>query len=217
MNVIDALKNRISANKYDSSKTLSEDDVRYLVEAAMESPSAYNIQHARFLAVMDSDAKNVLRELSYNQAKVSDASVTFVVLADVEGYKLLPQIGARAVSAGLFDQNAADRSTKMATDAYSNNTAFARDEAIRSGSMAAMALMLAAEEKGWVTGPMIGFDAEKLKKVFNLDDRYVPVMLITVGYAANGNWPRKPRLTVAEVLSVDARPQQTPQFIKEMA
>jgi nitroreductase len=215
MNVINALKNRISANKFDSSKILTEDDVRYLVAAAMESPSAYNIQHARFLAVVDSDAKNTLRELSYHQAKVSEASVTFVVLADVEGYKLLPTIGARAVSAGLFDQTAADRSTKMATDAYSSNATFARDEAIRSGSMAAMSLMLAAEEKGWVTGPMIGFDAEKLKAVFNLDDRYLPVMLITVGYGGDGNWPRKPRLTSADVLSFDARPHQTPAFIKE--
>lgn len=215
MNVIDALKSRTSINKFDNSKTLTEEDVRYLVEAAMESPSAYNIQHTRFLAVVNSDAKNTLRELSYNQAKVSEASVTFVVLADMEGYKLLPAIGERAVNAGLFDQKAADRSTKMAFDAYSNDAVFARDEAIRSASMASMSLMLAAEEKGWVTGPMIGFDSEKLKTVFNLNNRYLPVMLITVGYPTQGNWPRKPRLTSADVLSFDSRPHQTPSFIQK--
>lgn len=214
MNVIDALKNRISANKFDTQKKLTEHDIRYLVDAAMESPSAYNIQHTRFLAVTDVEAKNTLREIAYNQAKVSDAAVTFVVLADVEGYRLLPTIGQRAVSAGLFDQTAAERTTKMATDAYQQNATFARDEAIRSASMAAMALMLAAEEKGWVTGPMIGFDAEKLKTIFKIEDRYLPAMLITVGYAATGNWPRKPRLTNNEVLVSDARPHQVPVFIK---
>jgi nitroreductase len=156
----------------------------------------------------------VLRKIAYNQAKVSEASVTFVVLADLEGYKLLPKIGERAVAAGLYDQAAANRTTKMATDAYQDDAAAARDEALRSSSMAAMALMLAAEEKGWVSGPMIGFDADKLREAFNIEPRYLPAMLVTVGYAAPGNWPRKPRLTASEVLVMDARPQQTPVFIR---
>lgn len=214
MNVIDALKNRISANKFDTQKSLTENDIRYLVDAAMESPSAYNIQHTRFLAVTDTEAKNTLREIAYNQAKVSEASFTFVVLADLNGYQLLPTIGQRAVSVGLFDQSAAERTTKMATTAYQHNATFARDEAIRSASMAAMSLMLAAEEKGWVTGPMIGFDADKLKSTFKIDERYLPTMLITVGYAAAGNWPRKPRLTTHEVLVLDARPNQKPVFLQ---
>jgi nitroreductase len=37
--------------------------------------------------------------------------------------------------------------------------------------------------------------------VFNISDRYVPVMLVTLGYAAPGNAPRKPRLSVDEVLA----------------
>lgn len=77
----------------------------------------------------------------------------------------------------------------------------ARDEAIRSASLAAMTLMLAAEDRGLASGPMIGFDPEGVKREFGIPDRYVPVMLITVGPAALGNWPRKPRLTPAEVLS----------------
>jgi nitroreductase len=47
---------------------------------------------------------------------------------------------------------------------------------------------------------MGGFDPEAVKREFAIADRYVPVMLITVGYPAPGNWPRKPRWTVDEVL-----------------
>lgn len=214
MNVYDALKNRISANKFDETRSLHESDIRYLVNAAMEAPSAYNIQHTRFLAVTETQAKDALCEIAYQQAKIRAASVTFIVLADIEGYTLLPTIGARAVEAGLFDEKAAQRSTTLATSAYQNNPTFARDEAIRSASMAAMALMLAAQEKGWASGPMIGFDADQLQKTFLIDARYIPVMLITVGVAAAGNWPRKPRLKSDEVLVVDARPGQRPVFIK---
>ena len=46
-----------------------------------------------------------------------------------------------------------------------------------------------------------GFDPEQVKKIFGISDRYVPVMLITLGYPAPGNAPRKPRLSVDEVLA----------------
>jgi nitroreductase len=63
--------------------------------------------------------------------------------------------------------------------------------------------MLAAEAKGLVSGPMIGFDPEGVKQAFGIADRYVPVMLIAVGYAAPGNHPRKPRLSVDDVLAFE--------------
>ena len=44
-------------------------------------------------------------------------------------------------------------------------------------------------------------DPAGVKREFNITDRYVPVMLLTVGYPAPGNWPRKPRLGVEDVLA----------------
>jgi hypothetical protein len=48
---------------------------------------------------------------------------------------------------------------------------------------------------------MVGFDPAGVKREFGISDRLLPVMLLTVGYAAPGNWPRKPRLGVDDVLS----------------
>lgn len=212
MNVIDALQSRISANKYDSSEVLSKDDIHYLVTAALEAPSAYNIQHTRFLAVTDAGAKAALRAVSYNQAKISEAAVTFIVLADLQGHTVLPVIAQRGVEAGVFGDEAGQGMVNAANSVYDGNAAMQRDEAIRSASLAAMALMLAAQEKGWASGPMIGFEPQKLADTFGIPGRYLPVMLITVGTAAAGNWPRKPRLRSDEVTVVDARPGQAIHF-----
>jgi nitroreductase len=212
MNVIDALQQRISANKYDSSEVLSAGDIHYLVSAALEAPSAYNIQHTRFLAVTDAEAKAALRAVSYNQAKISEAAATFIVLADLQGHTVLPLIAQRGVAAGVFSEEAAQGMVKAANGVYEGNGVMQRDEAIRSASLAAMALMLAAQEKGWASGPMIGFEPQKLAALFGLSERYLPVMLVTVGTPAAGNWPRKPRLRSEEVAIVDARPGQDVQF-----
>jgi nitroreductase len=201
METIELIKQRISTNKFDTSRALSEAEIKELVSYATEAPSAYNIQNWRFVAVTSSEEKARLKSLAYNQQKVVDAAVTFIVLGDLRGYEKLPQILKPLVDGGLMDQRVADGWAQTATSSYSANEQLARDEAIRSASFAAMTLMIAAQAKGLATGPMIGFDPAGVKREFNIPDRYVPVMLLTVGYPAPGNWPRKPRLGVDEVLS----------------
>ena len=212
MNVQQALAARISANKFDTTHEFPADEVEALVAAAMEAPSAYNIQHARFLVVREPAARAALQQVAYGQQKVRDAAATFVVLGDTRGAERLPLIAERAREAGLLDAAGAAGFAASGQGAYEGKPEFARDEAIRSASMAAMALMLAATERGLASGPMIGFDPEALRREFNIDARYLPVMLIAVGRAAPGNWPRKPRLRVNEVLVDDARPGQVHAF-----
>lgn len=201
METLELIKQRISTNKFDASRTLSEAEIRELVAYATEAPSAFDIQNWRFIAVTKPEDKQRLKSLAHNQQKVVDAAVTFIVLGDLRGYEKLPQILKPMVDGGLMDQAVADRWVKSAASGYGGDEQFARDEAIRSASLAAMTLMIAAQAKGLATGPMIGFDPVGLKREFDIPDRYVPVMLLTVGYPAPGNWPRKPRLKVDEVLS----------------
>jgi nitroreductase len=197
------LKERISTNLYDKSRQLSEAEIKELVFYATESPSSYNIQHWRFVAVTKPEDKARLKAVAYNQQKVEDAAVTFIVLGDLRGYEKIGEILSRSVEDGIVDQKVADAWANSATKAYANNERFARDEAVRSASMAAMTLMIAAQAKGLSSGPMIGFDPEGVKREFGIPDRYVPVMLLTVGYSAPGNNPRKPRLRVDEILAFD--------------
>src|SRR5919108_648743 len=126
------LKERISTNLYDKSRRLSEAEIRELVSYAIESPSSYNIQHWRFVAVTKPEDKTRLKAVAYNQQKVEDAAVTFIVLGDLRGYEKLGEILSRSVEAGILDQKVAEPGAESATTVYSSNEGFARDEAIRS-------------------------------------------------------------------------------------
>ena len=198
--VLSVIRERTSVNIFDSAKLVSEAEIRAIIADAVEAPSSYNIQHWRFIAVIDPEKKKRLQAAAYNQVKVSQASATIIVLGDLHGYEKLEQIYAPLVQRGLVTKDYADGVAQRATATYFNNPQFQRDEAIRSGAMAAMTLMIAAQARGYATGPMIGFDPEQVKTLFDISDRYVPVMLVTLGHAAPGNSPRKPRLSVDEVL-----------------
>ena len=200
MHTLGIINLRISANKFAPDTSLSHTVLEELVACATQAPSSFNQQHWRFVAITEPQDKERLKAVAYGQQKVIDAAVTFIVLGDLLAHTKLAETLGRSVKAGIIDQAVVDGMVGMAGQMYANPAA-QRDEAIRSASLAAMTLMLAAEAKGLVSGPMIGFDPEGVKREFQISEHYLPVMLLAVGYPAPGNWPRKVRLSVSEVLT----------------
>ena len=206
MNVFDALSQRTSVNYFDTERAISTAEVLELLDYAQHAPTAFNIQHTRYLVVTDQAAKETLKDIAYGQQKVADAPVVILVLADEQGHERMPDIAQRGVDAGIYNEGVRDYFVSAVNGAYGDNKAAAHDEALRSASMATMNLMTAAAGKGMATGPMIGFDTAKAKEVFNIAERYSVAMMVTLGYAKDGNWPRKPRLAASEVTVLDGRP-----------
>lgn len=195
------IEQRLSVNHFDTAKPVSDEQVQELVRLATLSPSAFNFQNWKFIAVRSQEAKERLKGVAYGQPKVAQAPLTFIVCGTLNAHKTLAHALKPSIDAGVLPQAVADTWVGMAQGAHENNAQLQRDEAFRSASLASMTLMLAAQEMGLVTGPMSGFDAAGVSKEFNLSSDEVPVMLITVGYPAAGNWPRKLRRPVQEVFA----------------
>jgi len=195
------IRGRISAERFDPRRDLSDDEIRELVEDAIQAPSSFNIQHWRFVAVRGTDRER-LAEAAFGQRQVADAPVTFIVLGDRRGTEKLPEVMRRAVESGTLPEGKAAAWIRMAGEIYGDER-MAHDEALRSGSLAAMILMLSAASRGLGSGALSGFDADKVRAQFDIDERYVPVMLLCVGHPLGDAPPRQPRLGVDEVLAFD--------------
>ncbi|SDU95403.1 nitroreductase family protein [Pseudomonas mucidolens] len=198
--IAEVIKSRVSANSYDTERSLTIAQITALVDLATHAPSAFNLQNWKFLAVDSIQAKARLLPLAFGQQKVVDAAVTFIVCGTLNPHLTLPDALKPTLDAGIIDQSVYDMWVGAAQGMYKENAQLQRDEAIRSGSLAAMTLMLAAKGQGLVSTPMIGFDQVAVAKEFGLSDEEVPVMLITVGYPGVANWPQKPRKEVSNVL-----------------
>jgi nitroreductase len=181
---------------------MSLDAIRKLIQNATLAPSAFNLQNWHFTVVRNSDKKAKLKELSYGQQKVEDASVSVIVSGLLEPQKLIERALRPSLESEVLPQEVVDGWTGAVNNMYVDNLEFQRDEAIRSASLASMALMLAADEMGLASCPMIGFDPNGVKNEFNLPKAAVPTMIIPVGYPIDGNWSRKPRLPVEQVLDI---------------
>src|SRR4030095_680584 len=102
------IKERISATKFDTTRKLSNEEIRELISYAIEAPSSYNIQNWRFIAITGQEEKERLKKVAYNQQQVVDAAVTFIVLGDLRGYEKLPEILRCSIELGILSQEAAD-------------------------------------------------------------------------------------------------------------
>lgn len=196
------IKSRTSANNFDPTHVLSTAEIEDLVSYAQHAPTAFNLQNWRVIAFSSKAQKEALKAAAYNQQKVVDAAVTFVVVGIKDGYKEIGRLAKPLLDAGAIDQAAYDGWVGMTVGSHENNPQLQHDEAFRSASLAAMTLMLAAQAKGYVSGPMSGFVADQVAKVAHLGPNEVPVILVAVGRAAEGNWPRKPRRPLAEQVAV---------------
>ncbi|PPD13449.1 nitroreductase family protein [Methylophilus sp.] len=195
MNVSQAIQERRSIKAYDPSHRMTEAEIQQLLSLAMLSPTAFNIQHWRFVVVTDPVLRHQIRAVSWNQAQVTDASLLIILTADLKAWKKDP---ARYwVNA---PQQVSDYLVKAIHDYYTDHAQAERDEGMRSCGMAAMTLMLAAKEMGYDTCPMDGFDFDAVAKLINLPADHVPVMFVVVGKALEEAKPRGGQLPMNEVV-----------------
>jgi nitroreductase len=200
--IVELLHRRVSVERFDPARGLSDSEVRDLVADAIQAPSSFNIQHWRFVAVRHAQDKRRLQEAAFDQPQVGEAAVTFIVLGDLRGLERLEAALEQAIERGALPRRKAEAWVRMAREIYADPQQN-RDEVIRSCSLAAMALMLSAEARGLVSAPLSGFDGERVRREFEIGERFLPVMLLSVGHPAAVGERRKPRLGVDEVLAFD--------------
>ncbi len=203
--ILQLIRRRSTREHFDPDRALDTQQIRELVRDASRAPSSFNLQHSRFLAVRRLADKERLRQAAYGQDQVANAAVTFIILGDLRAVEMLPSIMDSAVELGALPQSKAAAWVRLAREIYADEPK-ARDEAIRSASLSAMTMMFAAEARGMVTAALSGFDVEQVQREFGIEDRYVPVMLLAVGYPCGSESPRMPRLDVSRVLAFDHGP-----------
>lgn len=198
MNTFDAIQQRRSVKHYDPSHQMSDEEIKTLLEAAILSPTSFNIQNWRFVLVKDPELRQKLQEASWNQTQVTESSLVILLCADLNAWGKEPK---------RYWKNAPEdiqaRLVPMIPQFYQNNPQLQRDEAMRSCGMAAQTIMLAAKAMGYDTCPMIGFDPQKAAELINLPEDHVISFMLVVGKAAKPAQPRGGQLDLSEVVIID--------------
>jgi nitroreductase len=195
METFEAIHARRAVKHYDPDHEMSEQEVRQLMELAIQTPTSFNIQNWRFVIVRDKQLRQQLRAAAFDQAQVTDASLVIILTADLMAWEKEPQRYWRNAPVGVRETLVA-----MLGGFYQGNAELQRDEAMRSTGLAGQTIMLAAKAMGYDSCPMVGFNAEKVAQLIHLPDDHVLSYMIVVGKATRPADPKPGQLPLAEVV-----------------
>lgn len=194
MDTFDAIKSRRSIKSFQNHQ-VTKDEINQLLEAAILSPTSYNIQNWRFVIVTKQELKDQLCALSYGQRQVAESSLVIILCADLKAWDKNPERYWINIPEGQRKSIA-----KAIRQSYTGNPTLEKDEAMRSCGFAAQTIMLAAKSMGYDTCPMEGFDFAKVGKLINLPSDHIISMMVVVGKKAKDASPRGGQLALSEVV-----------------
>ncbi len=200
MDTLDAIYKRRAVKQYDPEHRLTKEEETKLLEAAIQAPTSFNIQHWRFVILRDPELRATIRkELGNDQAQITDASLLVLFTADVNAWNKSPE--RYWVNA---PQEVADLLVNWIAPFHEGREWLQRDEAQRSIGMAMQTLMLAATSMGYQSCPMIGYDIDGLAKLVNLPDDHVMGPLVAIGKGTKDPWPKPGQLPLSELVVEDS-------------
>ncbi len=195
METFAAIYGRRAIKHYDPEHELTEEEVRKLMEAAIQSPTSFNIQNWRFVLVRDKELRRRIRAAANDQAQVTDASLLIVMTADLKAWEKSPARYWRDAPPEV-----AEMLVNWMGPFYEGKEELQRDEAMRSCGLAGQTIMLAAKAMGYDSCPMIGFDPVQVAQLIRLPVDHVIGFMIAVGKATKPAWPKPGQLPLEEVV-----------------
>lgn len=185
--LLDALKWRYATKKFDPARRIPDETWETLEHSLSLTPSSFGLQPWQFLVIDDPAVRAALRQESWGQAQLTDAShlLVFTVrrdlrdddvsrwmerLAEVQGTALENLAPLRAVISGFIQP----------MDALQQRAWNSRQAYIALGQFMAAAAILGVD-----TCPLEGMNPAGYDRVLGLEDTdYATVMACAVGYRA---------------------------------
>ncbi len=198
METFEAIYARRAVKHFDPDHRLTDAEVDKLMQAAIQSPTSFNIQHWRFVIVSDPELRRQIRAVGNDQAQMTDASLLILMTADTKAWAKEPQRYWRNAPGEV-----AELLVNWMEPFHEGKEDLQRDEAQRSIGMAMQTIMVAAAAMGYESCPMIGFEHDKVAELVNLPADHVIGPMVAVGRGTKDPWPKPGQLTLDEVVVRD--------------
>lgn len=170
-------------------RPVSDETLHQLYDLLRLGPTAFNGQPGRYVFVRSAEAKERLAPAlsASNRAKTLAAPVTAIVACHMRFYEHLPVLFPAYDARSVFEQS----------------PEHAKQTAERNSMLQAGYLILAARALGLDAGPMAGFDAAHVDRLFFPDGEHHTLLLVNLGYGnRTGLKPRGPRLSFEQAVKL---------------
>ncbi|PWJ39231.1 NAD(P)H-dependent oxidoreductase [Sediminitomix flava] len=182
---IDALNWRYAVKKFDNTKEVSVEKLERILEAGRLSASSYGLQPYTFLLIENKELRAKLKDASWNQTQIVDASHLLVLCAnsslsthDVDLY--IKQIAdTRGLEVSMLEEFSQMMKGTVNSRSQEELTVWAQKQVY----IAVGNILAAAALENVDSCPMEGFDPAAYVEILNLSEKnLLPTVVIPLGY-----------------------------------
>ena len=185
----EAMNFRHACKVFDESKKISDEEIKYILEAGRKSPSSFGMEPWKFLVITNEDLKAKIRPDCWNQIQITSCSHLVIVLAAIESVKVESSIPKQRFNRRDLTQDKLDFYINLYAGHLEKTLSC--DENIYSWTarqtyIAAANMMSAGAVLGIDSCPIEGFDKENVEKTLGLDiSKYQLSLVLPFGYRIN--------------------------------
>lgn len=183
------IKMRKSVRKFDPNYKISNEKVLEMINLAQRAPSSNNLQPWRFVVVSSNEAKEKINDLfTNNRSQFETSSQLIFVFGNKNLYNDGILISKEALENNVISKEVSENQInsyqKLATFEVTNNL---YNSIFFDLGLVVMNLMLIIKDNGFDSSPIGGFNKNKINKALNLDDNYIPCMVLAIGKESKDN------------------------------
>ncbi|MFX4266166.1 NAD(P)H-dependent oxidoreductase [Aliarcobacter butzleri] len=188
---MEAMDFRHACKIFDETKKISDEDMRFILEAGRKSPSSFGQEGWKFLVITNEELRAKLRPFCWEQPQITTCSHLVIILAAIEAVKPESGIPALRFARREMPQEKKDFYNKLYKDHLTVTKVLDSDENVYSWTarqtyIAAGNMMTAAAIKGIDSCPIEGFEKAKVEEVLGLDTKKFQLsMVLPFGYRIN--------------------------------
>ena len=199
----EAMDFRHACKVFDESKKISDEDIKYILEAGRKSPSSFGMEAWKFLVITNEDLKEKLKPACWDQVQVTSCSHLVIVLSGIDSVK--PESGE--VRKRFARREMPQEQLDFYMDIYASHlkTTLSSDENIEHWTtkqtyIALGNMMTAGAVLGIDSCPIEGYDKEQVESILGLDtSKYRLSVVVPFGYRINKQSEQQ-RLSFDEVV-----------------
>ncbi|MBU0278079.1 nitroreductase family protein [Gemella sp. zg-1178] len=183
----DIVFGRKSIKIYDENVKISNEEILKMIDEAATAPSSFNFQPWRFVVVNTPEGKEKLKPMvNFNLRQNETSAAMLVIFGDKKCQNYGEEIYQEAVDKGYMSQDVKDKILPGFVELYDKLSDELMTNVVKvDASLFAMQFMLIARAYGYDTNAIGGFNHSEIAETLNMDkERYVPVMIISIGKAA---------------------------------
>jgi len=178
-----AMDFRHACKAFNENKTISDEQMRFILEAGRQSPSSFGMEGWKFLVITNKALKAKLRPVCWDQVQVTSSSHLVIILAAIDNVK----VASGEVEKRFARREMPQENLDFYMDIYAKHLENTLDTDEHIYHWIALAnMMTAAAFIGIDSCPIEGFEKEKVEEILELDtSKWQVSVVLPFGYRLN--------------------------------